>query len=190
MKKSIGINQTAFATPLFVVGTYDKNGRPDAATLAWVGVASSDPPSLAIAVRPSRYTYDNLLLKRAFTVNIPSSAYAVEADYLGIASGRDEDKFEKAGLHAVKAEYVDAPAVDEFPVSIECEVSHTLDLGAHTLFIGTIKDIKAEDTVLGENDVLNIRGAELLSFDPTAREYFVPGEVAAKAFSAGTALRH
>jgi flavin reductase (DIM6/NTAB) family NADH-FMN oxidoreductase RutF len=189
MKKSIGIDRTVFPTPLFVVGTYDEVGKANAATLAWVGVASSDPPALSIAVRPSRYTYDNLFLKKAFTVNIPSAKYAVETDYLGIASGRDEDKIKKAGLTTVKAEYVDAPSICEFPISIECEVSHTLDLGAHTLFIGEIKDIKADESVLGEGDFLNIRAAELLSFDPPDRSYFSPGAAVAKAFFDGLKLR-
>jgi flavin reductase (DIM6/NTAB) family NADH-FMN oxidoreductase RutF len=122
-------------------------------------------------------------------VNIPSSKYAIETDYLGIASGRDEDKLAKAGLHAVKADYVDAPSISEFPVNIECEVSHSLDLGAHTLFIGKIKDIKVDDTTLTEGDALSIRAAELLSFDPATAEYFTPGTAIAKAFSAGASLR-
>jgi flavin reductase (DIM6/NTAB) family NADH-FMN oxidoreductase RutF len=189
MKKSIGIDQTAFPTPVFVVATYDAQGRANAAAIAWAGVASSDPASLAIAVRPSRYTYDNLLLKKAFTVNIPSSDYAAEADYFGIASGRDEDKIEIAGLSTVRAEFVDAPSISEFPVNIECEVTHTLELGVHTLFIGQIKDIKADDAILSDRDILDIRAGGLLSFDPTARTYFTPGEIAAKAFSAGLKFR-
>ncbi|MFP3153858.1 flavin reductase family protein [Lachnospiraceae bacterium ZAX-1] len=189
MKKSIGKSQTAFPTPVFVVGTYDEAGKANAATIAWAGVASSGPESVAIAVRPSRYTYENLLLKKAFTVNIPSAEYAVETDYLGIDSGRNVDKLKRVGLTSSKADYVDAPVINEFPVSIECEVTHTLDLGVHVLFIGAIKDIKAEERFLSDKGVLDIRAAGLLLFDAPNHAYVAPGGVIAQAFSVGLKFR-
>jgi flavin reductase (DIM6/NTAB) family NADH-FMN oxidoreductase RutF len=189
MKKSIGNGQTAFPLPVLVVGTYDGEGKANASTFGWAGNVGSNPRAIAIVVRRSHYTHDNLLLKRAFTVNIPSIKYVAEADYFGIASGRNEDKIAKAGLHAEKAQYVDAPIISEFPVNIECEVSQVLDRVTHTLFIGEVKDIKVEDTALGEDGKLNIIAAGLLSYDPSTNTYFTSEGVLAKAFSVGKSLQ-
>jgi flavin reductase (DIM6/NTAB) family NADH-FMN oxidoreductase RutF len=167
-----------------IVGTYDKDGAPDAAAFAWGGVASSDPAALSVAVRPSRYTYENLMLKKAFTVNLPSPEYADESDYFGIVSGRDVNKFERTGLTPVAGEYVDAPYIEEFPVNIECVVTHTLDLGAHTLFIGEVKDLKVDDALAA--DVKGLWAASrILTYDSFAMTYRQPGDEAAKAFSCG-----
>jgi flavin reductase (DIM6/NTAB) family NADH-FMN oxidoreductase RutF len=188
MKTSIGVREMIFPNPVMIVGTYDKDGAPDAAAFAWGGVASSDPAAISVAVRPSRYTYENLNLKKAFTISLPSPEYAAEADYFGIVSGRDVNKFEKTGLTPVAGEYVDAPYIGEFPVNIECAVSHSLDLGAHTLFIGEIKDIKVDESLAP--DVKGLWGAaRVLTYDSFALSYRLPGEEIAKAFSCGLKFR-
>jgi flavin reductase (DIM6/NTAB) family NADH-FMN oxidoreductase RutF len=184
MKKSIGIRETIFPNPAMVVCTYDAQGRADAATYAWGGTASSDPAAISVAVRPSRYTHENLLLKKAFTINLPSAEYADETDYFGIVSGRDTDKFGKTGLTPIRGEYVDAPYIEEFPVNIECEVTHTLDLGAHTLFIGEVRDIKADEEYAGSLKTL-WADARILTYDSLALSYRLPGEEIARAFSSG-----
>jgi flavin reductase (DIM6/NTAB) family NADH-FMN oxidoreductase RutF len=188
MKKSIGIRETIFPNPVMIVGTYDESGAPDVAAFAWGGVASSDPAALSVAVRPSRYTYENLMLKKAVTVNLPSPEYTDESDYFGIVSGRDVNKFERTGLTPVAGEYVDAPYIEEFPVNIECVVTHTLDLGAHTLFIGEVKDIKVDDALAA--DVKGLWGASrILTYDSLALTYRQPGDEIAKAFSCGLKYR-
>jgi flavin reductase (DIM6/NTAB) family NADH-FMN oxidoreductase RutF len=184
MKKSIGIRETIFPDPVMIVGTYGQDGRANAAAFAWGGTASADPAALSVAVRPSRYTYENLMLKKAFTVSLPSPEFVDESDYFGIVSGRDVDKFEKTGLTPVKGDFVDAPYVGEFPVNIECEVSHVLDLGAHALFIGEIRDVKVDEGLAGD-----IKGlwqqSRILTYDSHALSYRLPGEEVAKAFSCG-----
>jgi flavin reductase (DIM6/NTAB) family NADH-FMN oxidoreductase RutF len=183
-KKSIGVRETIFPNPAMIVGTYDKDGIPDVAAFAWGGVASSGPAAISIAVRPSRYTYENLNLKKAFTINLPSPKYADESDYFGIVSGRDVNKFEITGLTAAHGEYVDAPYIEEFPVNIECAVAHSLDLGAHTLFIGEVKDIKVDEALAA--DMKGLWGAaQILTYDSLALSYRLPGEEIAKAFSCG-----
>jgi flavin reductase (DIM6/NTAB) family NADH-FMN oxidoreductase RutF len=125
-----------------------------------------------------------MMLKKAFTINLPSPGYAAESDYFGIVSGRDVDKFERTGLTPVAGEYVDAPYIEEFPVNIECAVTHTLDLGAHTLFIGEVKDVKTDDAFAA--DVKGLWSAsQILTYDSLALSYRRPGEEAAKAFSCG-----
>jgi flavin reductase (DIM6/NTAB) family NADH-FMN oxidoreductase RutF len=188
MKKSIGVRETIFPNPVMIVGTYDRDGVPNAAAFAWGGVASSDPASLSVAVRPSRYTHENLMTKKAFTINLPSPEYVDEADYFGIVSGRNVNKFEKTGLTPVKGEHVDAPYIDEFPINIECSVSHILDLGAHTLFIGKVKDIKVDEALSADLKGL-WAASQTLTYDSLALSYRLPGEEAAKAFSCGLKYR-
>ncbi|MDP8212345.1 MAG: flavin reductase family protein [Candidatus Zapsychrus exili] len=188
MKKSIGANTIVYPTPVFIVGTYDKNGEPNVMNAAWGGICCSNPPCVAIAVRPSRYTYENVLEKKAFTVSIPSEIHAKEADYFGIVSGRKENKLQKAGLTAVKSDIVDAPYIDEFPVALECSLLKTVELGTHAVFIGEIKDVKMEESVLGENGVPDINKIKPMVFDMSGSNYCGIGEKIADAFSVGKAL--
>ncbi|PKG31647.1 flavin reductase family protein, partial [Methanoregula sp.] len=134
---------------------------------------------------PSRYTYPNLMEKREFTISIPSADYVCEADFFGIASGETTDKFAATGLTPVKASAVDAPYVGEFPVILECRVSAVTEIGAHTQFIGTILDLKTDESVLdaeGKPDRSKLRP---FAYDPLQVEYFTMAASAGKAFSCG-----
>jgi len=189
MKKSIGINSMVFPSPVFVVGTYDEDEKPDMITIAWAGIAASDPAAVVIAVRPTRYSHENIIKHKAFTVNLPTKKFIKEADYFGITSGRDTDKLADTGLTAVKGEFVDAPYIEEFPFAIECELADQLDFGSHTLFIGAIKDIKVDTEIIGENDKVDFVKAGILTFDISTDSYLLPGEFAGKAFSEGLFFR-
>ncbi|MBU4354024.1 MAG: flavin reductase family protein, partial [Proteobacteria bacterium] len=151
MKKSIGPRTMAFPTPVWVVGTYDQEGKPNAMTAAWASICCSKPPAIGVSLRKATYTYGNLMARQAFTISVPSEAHVREADYLGMATGKDVNKFAATRLTAVASDLVDAPYVAEFPLIIECRVIHTLEIGLHTLFIGEILDVKADEHVLGEN---------------------------------------
>ncbi|MGZ4903138.1 MAG: flavin reductase family protein, partial [Halobacteriota archaeon] len=109
MKKSIGAQHTGFPAPVFVVGTYDLEGKPNVMTAAWGGICCSAPPCVAVSLREATYTYRNILERKAFTISIPSEKYVKEADYFGIASGKHVDKFSATGLTPAKSEIVDAP---------------------------------------------------------------------------------
>jgi len=189
MKTSIGISEFLFPNPALVVGTYDASGVPNAVTLAWGGVASSRPQAISIAVRPERYSYENLMSRKAFTVNLPAARHVKETDYFGIASGRDGNKFERTGLTPMRSEFVDAPYIEEFPYNIECVVTHTLDLGAHTLFIGEVKNVLASASLTGESGKLSWEKADLLLYDSVSRTYRTAGDCVAKAFSIGLSYR-
>ena len=141
MKRSLGPQTLPMPAPVWVIGSYDTAGRANGMTASWAGICNSTPPCVYAAIRRSRYTYDNIVARQAFTVCVPSAAYVKEADYLGIASGRDEDKFARAGLTAVAGEKVDAPYIAQFPVAMECRVRQTVDLGSHTVFIGEVLDV-------------------------------------------------
>jgi flavin reductase (DIM6/NTAB) family NADH-FMN oxidoreductase RutF len=172
MKKSFGAKVLAFPTPVWVIGTYDSNGKPNVMTVAWGGVCCSKPPCVNISVRKATYTYQALVDRKAFTVSIPSVKHVKEADFFGIASGRDTDKFTKSGLTPNKSEVVDAPYVSEFPVVLECKVVQIIELGLHTLFVGEIQDVKADAEVVSENGKPSIDTVKPFLYDTGTMGYF------------------
>ena len=185
MKKSIGAKTLIFPTPTWVVGTYDKEGKPNGATVAWGGICCSVPPCVAISLRKATYSYGNIVQRKAFTVCVPSEKHVKEADYFGIASGRDVDKFAVAGLTPVGSDLVDAPYVDEFPLVLECKLLHTLEIGLHTAFIGQIADVKADEAVLGEGGLPDIEKVKPILVAPESFRYHGIGSYLGQAFVIG-----
>jgi len=185
MKQSIGAKTLAFPTPTWVVGTYDMNGKPNAMTVAWGGICCSNPPCINVCLRKATYSYAGIVENKAFTVSIPSEDYIKEADYFGIASGRDENKFESTCLTPVRSEVVAAPYVGEFPFVIECKLLHTLEIGLHTLFVGEIIDIKAEVSVIDDNGNPDIEKVRPVIYGTGNRSYYSIGCNLGKAFSIG-----
>jgi len=184
MKKSLGAKTLLYPTPVSVVGTYDREGKPNIMTAAWVGVCCSRPPCVGVSLRKATYTYGNIVERRAFTVSIPSEKHVKEADYVGIASGRDADKFSAAKLTPVRSQVVDAPYVEEFPLVLECKLLHTTEIGLHTHFIGEIVDVKADEAVL-QNGIPDMKKVNPILFVPEARIYYGVGSLLGKAFSMG-----
>jgi len=189
MKKSIGAETLVYPTPAWVVGTYDADGKPNVMTVAWGGICCSDPPCVAVSMRKATYSYGNIVQRKAFTVNVPSEAHARETDFFGIASGRSVDKFSAAGLTPARSDLVDAPYVSEFPLILECEVIHTIELGLHTQFVGRIVDVKAEEAVLGEKGWPEIEKVRPILFAPKNHTYHGVGKCLGNAFSIGKELR-
>lgn len=185
MKKELGPGTIAFPTPVYIVATYGKDGTANAMNVAWGGVCSSEPPCVMAAIRKSRCTYDNIMERKAFTVNFPDAAHVKEADYFGLISGNKVNKFETAGLSPIKSKYVDAPIIGEFPLALECNCINTLQVGQHVLFIGEIVNVTADENCLNEEGNVDIQKADPIAFDPVASQYNRIGEIAAKAFSAG-----
>lgn len=185
MKKDLGAKLLVYPTPVLVISTYDNEGNPNAMTAAWGGICCSSPPCVAISLRKATYTYNNLMEKKAFTINIPSENYTKEADYFGMASGKKEDKFAKTGLTPVKSEIVDAPYIKEFPINLECKIIQVTEIGLHTQFIGEVMNIKIDDTIQEKGDQPIIEQIKPLIFAPDSRNYYAIGEQIAQAFSIG-----
>jgi flavin reductase (DIM6/NTAB) family NADH-FMN oxidoreductase RutF len=185
MKKSIGAKTLVFPTPVLIVGTYDDEHRPNVMAVAWGGICCSQPPCVAVSLRKATYSYGNIVSRQAFTVNIPSEKLVREADYFGMASGWEEDKFERAGLTPVASRLVDAPYIAEFPMVLECRVLHTIEIGLHTEFVGEILDIKAEEAVIGENGNPDMEKLRPIAYEPVNRRYFRIGSFLAKSHSVG-----
>ncbi len=185
MKKSIGAKTIIYPTPTWIVGTYDKEGKANGATVAWGGICCSEPPCVAISLRKATYSYGNIVERKAFTVSVPTEAHVKQADYFGIASGRNTDKFADAGLTPTRSELVDAPYVEEFPLILECKLLDTFELGLHTQFVGQILDVKADETVLDDAGRPAIDKVKPFVFSPSHRTYHGIGEHLGKAFSIG-----
>jgi flavin reductase (DIM6/NTAB) family NADH-FMN oxidoreductase RutF len=184
MKTSLGAKTLVYPTPVFVVGTYDKDGKPNVMTASWGGICCSQPPCVAVSLRKATYTHGCILERKAFTISIPSEAHVREADYFGLVSGRGVDKFKAAKLTPVRSDLVDAPYVKEFPLVVECKLAHVFELGLHTQFVGEVLDVKAEDNVLAAGG-LDIKRVKPLAFTPDTLAYYGMGDFIGQAFSAG-----
>ena len=196
MKESLGPRTLGFPTPVFIVGTYDSEGKPNIMNAAAAGMCCFVPPCIYVSLREATYTYHNIMEKNAFTVSVPPERYVEESDYFGLASGKNADKFEVSGLTPVKSELVDAPYVNEFPVVLECKLKETVNLGSHTMFIGEVLDLKAdEDILIG---ITSKSGKKLSRIDPekflpiifdmSTRNYYKLGEKIGDGFSTGSKL--
>ena len=190
MKQSRGAKTIVYPTPVFLVGTYDDAGKPNVMAAAWGGICCSRPPCLSVSLRKATYTYGNIVAREAFTVNIASEQYVTEADYFGIVSGRDVDKFAATGLTPVRSDLVDAPYIDEFPSSIECKLLHTLEIGLHTLFVGEILDVKGDVDVFDDDGKLYIEKIRPILWAPDSGGYYGIGEFLGPAFESAMRSRN
>ncbi len=188
MKQSIGAHSIVYPAPVFVVGTYDAEGKPNVMTAAWGGICCSAPPCVAIAQREATYTYTNIFERKAFTISIPPERYVKETDYFGIASGRHADKFAATGLTPVKSDVVEAPYVSEFPFVAECRLLQSVEIGLHTQFIGEIKDVKVDQDLIKDGGAL-IEKINPLVFGIDNFSYYGVGKYVAKAFSVGKEIK-
>ncbi len=175
--------------PVLLVGTYGADGRPNLMNAAWGGICCSSPPCITVSLREATLTYHNILQAQAFTIGIPSRRYVEAADYVGVVSGRDHDKFRETGLTPVKSEKVNAPFAAELPFSLECKLVQHYKLGSHTMFVGQIMGIQADETVVGGNGAPDITKTDAILWGGFGSNYyFAVGEQLQKAFSTGKKL--
>jgi len=185
MKNSLGAKTLVYPAPVFVIGTYDKMGKPNVMTASWCGICCSQPPCIAVSLRKATYTHGNILARKAFTISIPSETNAKEADYFGLTSGRQTDKLMVTKLTPVEGGRVDAPYVKEFPLILECKLAHVFELGLHTEFVGEVMDVLAEESVLRADGRLDIEKVKPLVFAPDTQGYYGIGHFIGNAFSIG-----
>ena len=139
-----------YPCPVVLVTCIDEKGAADIVTLAWVGVACSDPPILGMGIRPSRHSYSLILRTKEFVVNIPTEDILKETDFCGMVSGKNVDKFSETGLTPEPAEKVKPPLIRECPVNIECIVKQKMPLGVHHLFLGEVVRVHVDQEILDE----------------------------------------
>ena len=185
MKQSLGAVTLIYPTPVFLIGTYDSTGKPNIMTASWGGICCSKPPCISVSLRKATYTYSSIVVRKAFTISIPSENQASQADYCGLASGSTTDKFAHTKLIPVRSEVVDAPYVNECPLIVECKLVHTFELGLHTQFVGEVMDVKADKEVMKAGGLVDVLKVRPLIFTPDSREYYGVGRLIGQAFSLG-----
>ena len=188
MKRDLGPKDLIFPAPVLIVGTYGQDGTPNAMNVAWGGICSSVPPAVAISIRETRRTFANIQAKGAFTVAIATEELMVQADYVGLVSGSKGNKLEKAGLRTVKSEHVDAPVLQDFPVTLECRVMSVTRIGQHMHIVGEIVNVLAEESVLNEKGQIDAARLKAIAYDPADNQYLAASWPVGKAFSAGIPL--
>ncbi len=188
MKRSLGAKTLAMPSPVWLVGTYDTAGKPNLMTAAWGEICCSKPPCVAVSLRRATYSYAAIEARKAFTISIPSEHQARMADFVGIESGKDVDKYAVCRLAPVRSDLVDAPYVAETPLVLECRLLHTLEIGLHTLFVGEILDVKAEESVIGEKGKPDIEKVQPMIYDAAGQRYYGIGRTLGRAFCIGSGL--
>lgn len=184
MRKNFGTQTWVLPQPVLILGTYDKDGNADAMNAAWGGVY--DEGKIIISLSPHRTT-ENIKLQKAFTVSFGDTKNLVAADYVGIVSANEEpEKMQKAGLHTHRAEKVNAPVIEEFPVTLECTLERFTEDGN---VVGKIVNVSAEESVLNEKGKIDLGKLDLIIFDPVTAGYRRIGERVGNAFSDGKRLR-
>ncbi len=150
--------------PVVMVTAADSAGKPNIITLAWAGTINSEPPMLSISVRKERYSHGLIMDKGMFVVNLVTEKLAYAADFCGVKSGKDTDKFAVMGLTPEKSSFVEVPLIKESPVSLECIVRNRIELGSHDMFIAEIVAVDVEDSLLDEKGKLHIEKAGLVCY--------------------------
>ena len=175
-----------YPMPVFIIGTYNADGTPNAMNAAWGGI--SEETEITICVDSTHKTAENLIARKAFTVSMATAKHLTACDYVGIVSGNKEpEKFAKAGFHATKSEFVDAPLIDELPMALECEV---ISYDEETCrLVGHIVNVCADESVLGENGKVDVAKLAPITYDPMNHLYLVLGEKVGQAFHDGVALK-
>jgi len=184
MRKNFGAKAMCYPMPVFIIGTYHADGTPNAMNAAWGGI--SEETEITICVDSSHKTAENLLARKAFTVSMATAKMLSACDYVGIVSGNKvPDKFAKAGFHATKSEFVDAPLIDDLPMALECRLK-SYDPETCRL-VGEIINVCADETVL-TNGLIDPAKLRPITFDPMNNAYLVLGEKVGDAFADGQGL--
>ena len=182
MKKDLGPQTFIYPMPVFILGTYDQEGRPNAMNAAWGGTYDTN----MVTVSLSRHqTTDNLEAKKCFTLAFGTKKTLVACDYVGIVSGKAEkNKIEKSGLTPKKAPHIDAPIFEEFPLTLECQVVSFKD----GTLIGKIVNAIVDDEVLTDGKI-DPQKMEAIVYEPVTHKYLLAVEAVGQAFHDGLALK-
>ena len=185
MRKNFGAKTWLYPMPVLIVGTYDENGTPDAMNAAWGGIYENNQVMVSLA--DDHKTTDNIRKNGAFTVSFATAETVVPCDYVGIVSANDvPDKFEKAGFHSVKSEIINAPIIEELPMTVECRL---LRFNEDGICIGEIVNVSADESILDENGKIDVKKLDPVLFDPVTFAYLSVGEKVGQAFSDGRKLK-
>lgn len=164
-----------YPLPAVLVSTADTKGEDNILTIAWTGTICTNPAMLYISVRPERYSYHMLRESKEFAVNLTTERLKTAADWCGVRSGRDVDKWKEMKLTRGKAEALTyAPVIKESPVNIECRVTEIKELGSHHMFLAEVAAVQVDEAYMQKNGKFELNRAGLLAY--SHGEYFTLGK--------------
>lgn len=185
MRKNFGAKTWLYPMPVLIVGSYDEDGVPNAMNAAWGGIYDTNLIMLCLA--DEHKTAKNIQISGAFTVSFATAKTVVPCDYVGIVSANDEpDKFDKAGFHATRSEFVNAPIIDELPMTVECKLVKFNEDG---ICVGEIINVSADESLLDENGKIDAKKLDPIIYDSVSHAYWSFGEKVGKAFSNGKKIK-
>ncbi len=187
MKKDLGVQPYLFPMPTYMIGTYNEDDSVDVMMMAWGGICAEN--MVALNLEAEHKTVANLRARGAFTLAVPGTDTLEESDYFGIASANKvPDKFERSGLHAVKSEKVDAPVIEEYPLTLECVVERMEEEPYGLRVLGRIVNVLADGKVLDEKGKIDAGKLNAFAFDQMQNGYYALGEKVGQAWHSGASL--
>ena len=187
MRKKLDITEGIFPMPVLMVATYNEDGSVDVMNAAWGTM--QERGNVALNLTETHKTVKNIKATGAFTVSIADAAHVVEADYFGVVSGNSvSNKFENSGLTASKAEMVNAPIINEFPLCLECEFIEYQDEKYGCGVIGKVVNVTADESVM-VNGKIDMSLVNAIAFDPYTHGYYKVTERVGEAFKDGFQLK-
>ena len=185
MRKNFGVKNWLYPMPVFIVGSYDENGVPNAMNAAWGGIY--DTNLVMVCLADDHKTTDNIKKSGAFTISFATSATVASCDYVGIVSANDvSDKFARAGFHATRSELVNAPIIDELPMTVECKL---LKFNEDGICIGEILNVSADESILDAEGKIDAKKLDPIIYDSVTHAYWNFGEKVGRAFSDGKKIK-
>jgi len=184
-KRTLGPCVTFFPQPTTIISSLSGDGQVNLMTASWAGIVSKTPPTMAVSLNKERKTYENILQTGEFVVNMVPAALALEADYCGIRSGREEDKLDKSGLNLAPATVIKVPLIAESPLNVECRLVSEIELGDYRLLLGEIVEIHAVDSAFSAEGEIDTRSFDPLVYLGGIRQYWNLGEKCADAYKDG-----
>ena len=186
MRKNFGPKTMCYPMPVFIIGTYNADGTPNAMNAAWGGI--SEENEISICVSDDHKTTENFLARKAFTVSMATADQVTACDYVGIVSGsKVPDKFTRAGFHAIASEFVDAPLIEELPLALECQLI-SYDPESCRL-VGKIVNVCADEAILGANGKVDPKKLRPITYDSMNHTYLELDDPVGQAFHDGLALK-
>ena len=163
-----------YPVPAVLVGCRDEEGRDNLMTAAWAGTICRDPVMVSVSIRKERFSHAIIENTGEFTISLTTTGLARAADYCGVRSGRDVDKFREMKLTKLESAKIRAPGVAESPVVLECRVRDIVRLGSHDMFIAEVVNVSVDDRFLDEKGRLELEKADLITY--SHGEYFALGK--------------
>lgn len=153
-----------YPVPAVMVSCRREGEKPNIITVAWAGTVCSTPPMVSISVRKERYSYDILKDTEEFVINLVTKDLVFAADYCGVRSGRDVDKFARLNLTEQLSKHIQAPGIAESPLNLECRTTQVIPLGSHDMFLAEILGVTVDERYMDQNGKFHLNDAGLVAY--------------------------